>query len=62
MPPEMLSMDQDYSAEKCDMWSLGIVLYELLTGKSLFNLKKDDKEIITKIISGKFEPLGLGFS
>lgn len=62
MPPEMLRMEEDYSAEKCDMWESGLVLYELLTGKPLFEVKKDDQEVIKRIITGKFEPLGIGFT
>jgi len=39
--PEMI-LGYKYN-EKCDMWSVGCVLFELLTGKMLFDPKKDER-------------------
>mmetsp|Transcript_16923 Transcript_16923/g.28659 ORF Transcript_16923/g.28659 Transcript_16923/m.28659 type:complete len:291 (+) Transcript_16923:114-986(+) len=49
--PEVLFSEYD---EKCDIWSVGIILYLLLTGKPPFN-GKDDKEIVKKVRKGYFE-------
>lgn len=43
----------DYGA-KCDMWSLGVILFILLCGEPPFNGESDDK-IMAKILKGKFE-------
>lgn len=39
---------------KCDIWSLGVIMFILLCGEPTFNGENDD-EIIKKIIRGKFE-------
>jgi serine/threonine protein kinase len=49
--PEVLK--GNYTA-KCDIWSLGVIMYILLCGEPTFNGENDD-EIIKKIIRGKFE-------
>ena len=33
--------------EKCDMWSLGCVIYELITGEILFNINDNESDIIS---------------
>ena len=40
--------------EKCDVWSIGIIMYVLLTGFPPFN-GKDDEEIFKKIRIGNFD-------
>lgn len=61
MAPEMLNMSEDYSATKVDIWCLGLILFELLTSKPLFS-STDEQKLISTIVQGDFEPLGLGFS
>ncbi|MCQ2817857.1 MAG: protein kinase [archaeon] len=48
--PEVLEGNYD---EKCDVWSLGVLLYILLSGDPPFN-GEDDNEIYTKITQRKF--------
>ncbi|CAG9315137.1 unnamed protein product [Blepharisma stoltei] len=48
--PEVLSGTYN---EKCDMWSCGVILYILLSGKPPFD-GRDDTEIVNKIRIGKF--------
>jgi len=49
MAPEMLLGKPDYDA-MVDMWSLGCVMAELLTGKPLFD-GEDDNEVLRRIFS-----------
>lgn len=48
--PEVL--DKNYN-EKCDLWSCGVILYILLTGKPPFG-GSDDDEIISRIMKGVY--------
>lgn len=48
--PEVL--DSNYN-EKCDIWSIGVILYILLVGYPPFN-GSDEKEISLAIKSGKY--------
>lgn len=50
MAPEVLSGEY---TEKCDMWSIGVITYRMLTGRNPFN-GKTDGEIIENMLSLKW--------
>jgi calcium-dependent protein kinase len=49
--PEVLTAEYD---EKCDIWSLGVIMYTLLAGKPPFE-GKDEVEIIKNVKTGIYD-------
>jgi len=52
--PEVL---KNFYNNKCDAWSAGVVLYELLSGKTPFQ-GKNDNEIVTNVAKGHYTMIG----
>jgi calcium-dependent protein kinase len=51
VPPEILAGNYD---ARCDVWSIGVIAYMLLSGTPPFN-GRSDREIIESVKSGKFK-------
>ena len=56
MAPEIFN-SQRYN-EKCDMWSLGVILFCMLTGQPPFH-GNTDNEIIEKVKAGVYPKKGI---
>ena len=52
--PEVLSGNY---TEKCDLWSIGVILYIMLSGRPPFP-GKTDKEVLQKVSEGNYELAG----
>src|SRR6185369_11483246 len=50
--PEIILGDEEYSSIKSDIWSMGVILYAMLTGHLPFG-GKNDKEISLRILEHK---------
>ena len=57
MAPEIIKRKYD---EKCDLWSIGVILYILLTGRPPFD-GNDDEEIIENVKKGEYDMWGYPF-
>ena len=57
LAPEVIS--NNYT-EKCDIWSIGVILYVLLAGYPPFEGDTDD-DIIEKVKEGKYSMVGHGW-
>lgn len=62
-PPEVLSAlargripNTGLRADKVDIWSMGVLLYEIVTGQPLFN-QRSKKQITTTIMRGKLRKM-----
>ena len=44
--------------EKCDIWSIGVILFILLSGTAPFNAN-DDEQIMRKVEKGKYSFNGM---
>ncbi len=56
MSPEQAQGDLESIDERSDVWALGVVLYEILTGEVPFN-GKTAVDLLLKIVNGGFEPV-----
>lgn len=55
--PEVLKGDYN---EKCDLWSIGVIMFILLSGNPPFN-GDSDTEILKKVKDGKFTFSSINF-
>ena len=54
MAPEVINGKYD---QKCDMWSIGVIMFTMLCGRPPFGVGEDgdDKETLQQVLTGSFE-------
>lgn len=59
MAPEMIAKEQDVHSDKLDVWSAGIVLYEMATNTYPFVLEKpiNEEKLKNQILNQNYLPL-----
>lgn len=63
MAPEMVESVEDFSAEAVDIYSLGLILYELLTKKKAFVLRDNgNEELMNAIVNSDYKPISASFT
>ncbi len=58
--PQVLRLEADYD-QKCDVWSAGLILYEMLMGKELFAQVKTKKELLKEVETFKNQGKAIGY-
>ena len=57
MPPEMMRASSSRINKKCDLYSYGMILFELFAHKKPYDDIISDIEVATKVLSGKRPPI-----
>ncbi|MEQ2006396.1 MAG: protein kinase [Limisphaerales bacterium] len=55
-PEQVLEARRKHVGPATDQWALGVLLYEVLTGRRPFDVSREDHEILAAICNPEFEP------
>ncbi|MEQ2006399.1 MAG: protein kinase [Limisphaerales bacterium] len=58
-PEQILEARRKQVGPATDQWALGVLLYEVLTGRRPFDVSREDHEILAAICNPEFEPVPL---